>query len=91
MGSTNPVFVMPGGEMVFANGYAASLTMGVGQFCTNPGIAVGVDSAEWSAAKAKVRADIGASPMGKMITDLIEAAYIARADSLTTNSIGYLY
>ena len=91
MGSTNPVFVMPGGEMTFANGYAASLTMGVGQFCTNPGIAVGVDSAEWSAAKAKVRADIEASPMGKMLTDLIEAAYLARAASLTTNSIGDLY
>jgi alpha-ketoglutaric semialdehyde dehydrogenase len=83
--------VMPGGEMTFANGYAASLTMGVGQFCTNPGIAVGVNSAEWSAAKVKVRADIEASPMGKMLTDLIEAAYLARAASLTTNSIGDLY
>lgn len=44
LGSVNPVFVMPGamaarGEAV-ARGWAGSLTMGVGQFCTNPGIIV---------------------------------------------------
>jgi 2,5-dioxopentanoate dehydrogenase len=42
MGSTNPVFVLPGamkenGETI-ASGYAASVTLGVGQFCTNPGL-----------------------------------------------------
>lgn len=42
MGSTNPVFVLPGalaqrGETIAA-GYAASVTLGVGQFCTNPGL-----------------------------------------------------
>ncbi|MET0634830.1 MAG: aldehyde dehydrogenase (NADP(+)) [Chitinophagaceae bacterium] len=42
MGSSNPVFILPGaakekGKLI-ADAYAASVTMGVGQFCTNPGI-----------------------------------------------------
>ncbi|KFE36418.1 aldehyde dehydrogenase (NADP(+)) [Thioclava atlantica] len=44
LGSVNPMFLLP--EAVTARGaelgagWAGSLTMGVGQFCTNPGIAV---------------------------------------------------
>ncbi|MBD8491325.1 aldehyde dehydrogenase (NADP(+)) [Echinicola sp. CAU 1574] len=42
MGSTNPIFVTEGmlyGDIErLASQYAQSLTMGVGQFCTNPGI-----------------------------------------------------
>jgi NADP-dependent aldehyde dehydrogenase len=42
MGSLNPVFVTPGaldvrGDAV-ADGYVASFTLGVGQFCTKPGL-----------------------------------------------------
>jgi len=42
MGSTNPVFVLPRilaekGRAI-ANSYLGSVTLGVGQFCTNPGI-----------------------------------------------------
>src|SRR5262249_36424776 len=48
MGSSNPVFVLPGalaerGEGIAA-GLAASVTLGAGQFCTNPGLTVVVDS-----------------------------------------------
>ncbi|QEC45202.1 aldehyde dehydrogenase (NADP(+)) [Pseudobacter ginsenosidimutans] len=44
MGSTNPVFILPdaakerGQEIAAA--YAASVTMGIGQFCTNPGLMI---------------------------------------------------
>ncbi|HBN48005.1 MAG TPA: aldehyde dehydrogenase (NADP(+)), partial [Thalassospira sp.] len=41
LGSNNPVFLMPkamGAKAVeIAKGWVGSLTMGVGQFCTNPG------------------------------------------------------
>lgn len=42
MGSSNPVFILPEalnkrGETI-ATGYSGSVTLGVGQFCTNPGI-----------------------------------------------------
>jgi 2,5-dioxopentanoate dehydrogenase len=44
MGSTNPVFILPQamkerGEEIAAN-YSAAVTLGVGQFCTNPGILI---------------------------------------------------
>ena len=42
MGSTNPIFILPGAlrerKEEIANGLAASVTLGVGQFCTNPGV-----------------------------------------------------
>jgi NADP-dependent aldehyde dehydrogenase len=49
MGSVNPIFVLPGAlqerEEALAAGYVQSLTMGVGQFCTNPGVLVVPDDA----------------------------------------------
>ena len=47
LGSTNPMFIMPkaiamrGDEI--ATGWAGSIAMGAGQFCTNPGVAVVLD------------------------------------------------
>ena len=42
MGSTNPVFILPGAlkdkKEEIAEGLTASVTLGVGQFCTNPGL-----------------------------------------------------
>ncbi|HEX2683034.1 MAG TPA: aldehyde dehydrogenase (NADP(+)) [Ferruginibacter sp.] len=47
MGSTNPVFLLPGKLNIAANEiaimYASSITLGVGQFCTNPGIIIGIE------------------------------------------------
>lgn len=63
MGSANPVFLLPGalrerGEEI-ATGFVQALTLGVGQFCTNPGLVFGLDSPEWTrfreAAAAAVR------------------------------------
>jgi alpha-ketoglutaric semialdehyde dehydrogenase len=48
MGSVNPVFLMPEKLITAASEiatmYAGSITLGVGQFCTNPGIIIGVES-----------------------------------------------
>ena len=48
MGSVNPVFLMPEKLNAAANEiatmYAGSITLGVGQFCTNPGIIIGIES-----------------------------------------------
>ncbi|MFI6498546.1 aldehyde dehydrogenase (NADP(+)) [Nonomuraea typhae] len=39
LGSVNPVVVLPSADArAVAGGFAASLTLGVGQFCTNPGL-----------------------------------------------------
>ena len=46
MGSTNPVFILPGAMAsrteTIARGYLNSVNLGVGQFCTNPGLVLGV-------------------------------------------------
>lgn len=48
MGSINPVFLLPEKMQSDAVGvakmYAASITQGVGQFCTNPGLIIGIES-----------------------------------------------
>src|SRR5437868_4149673 len=46
MGSTNPIFILPGALKergdALAEGLIQSVTMGVGQFCTNPGLVFGL-------------------------------------------------
>lgn len=50
MGSVNPVFLLPGKLKLsatdIANMYAGSITLGIGQFCTNPGLIIGIESRE---------------------------------------------
>lgn len=47
MGSINPVYLLPEklqqSATDIAKQYAASVTLGVGQFCTNPGLIIGID------------------------------------------------
>lgn len=79
MGSTNPVFVLPGalrqngGDI--AKGLAASVTLGVGQFCTNPGLTIVEKSSEGSAFMEVLSENIGAAAPGVMLTEGIHQAY----------------
>jgi len=79
LGSVNPMFLLP--EAVKARGkeigegWAGSLTMGAGQFCTNPGIAVVQKGAEGDAfVEAAAEALKGAATQC-MLTDGIASAY----------------
>ncbi len=51
MGSTNPLFVLPGAirgkAQALAENLFKSVTLGVGQFCTSPGLVFGVDSEDF--------------------------------------------
>lgn len=65
LGSINPMFILPVaaaacGDQIAA-GWAGSLTMGAGQFCTNPGIAVmlaGPDQDRFAQSAAEALADV---------------------------------
>lgn len=64
MSSINPLFIMPQAlasrAAEIGRGFAASLTLGVGQFCTNPGLVLAVDGPgleEFCAAAAGALAD----------------------------------
>ncbi|MBX3142165.1 MAG: aldehyde dehydrogenase (NADP(+)) [Trueperaceae bacterium] len=70
MGSVNPVFVMPGAlaarSEAVAQGLFASFTLGVGQFCTNPGVTlvpVGQDGDRFVARLAEATNAAGAGVM----------------------------
>ena len=79
MGSTNPVFVLPGalserGEAL-AEGMKNSVTMGVGQFCTNPGLTIGLGGDDFSKFTSKLGALITDAPSGTMLYPGILTAY----------------
>ncbi|MFC4723248.1 aldehyde dehydrogenase (NADP(+)) [Geojedonia litorea] len=52
MGSVNPVVILPSAlknrNAVLAKTYASSITLGTGQFCTNPGLILGIKSDDLS-------------------------------------------
>ena len=51
LGSINPIFCLPNALLERSTqigiDWAASLTMGAGQFCTNPGIMIGIKGKEF--------------------------------------------
>ena len=79
MSSVNPVLLLPaglaarGGEI--ARGFVASLTMGAGQFCTNPGLIVAQDGPGLEAFVAAAVEALGSSPAATMLTPGICQAY----------------
>ena len=79
MSSVNPVFVLPGAikarTPALVDGFAASITLGVGQFCTNPGLIVVQAGAETDAFLAALGAKLAATPPAYMLTKGICQAY----------------
>lgn len=79
LGSVNPMFVLPqaasarGAEI--GDGWAGSLTMGVGQFCTNPGIAIVLDGPDADTFVQSATAGLSSIEAQTMLTDGIADAY----------------
>ncbi len=86
LGSVNPMFLLPSALSNRASemgaGWAGSLTMGAGQFCTNPGIAVGVKGSldEFTGAAQKALDEQGAQTM---LTPGIASAYQRGVDEFS--------
>lgn len=84
LGSVNPMFVLPAalsarGDNIAA-GWAGSLTMGAGQFCTNPGIVVTIKGADTDAFIRSATAALEPVGAQTMLTDGIASAYRAGRD-----------
>ncbi|MEU3028521.1 aldehyde dehydrogenase (NADP(+)) [Streptomyces incarnatus] len=83
LGSVNPVVVLPGAAAErtreIAEGYTQSLTLGTGQFCTNPGL---LFVPEDGALPDAVAATVGAATTGAMLTSRIRDGYQARVAEL---------
>ncbi|MEE1930781.1 aldehyde dehydrogenase (NADP(+)) [Streptomyces sp. TRM 70351] len=83
LGSVNPVVVLPGvaarrpGEL--AQGYAASLTLGSGQFCTNPGLLFVPQEA--APLLEEIGTQVTRSTGGPLLSGRIRDAYRARTQA----------
>jgi len=81
MGSINPVFLLPGAlaerAEAIATGFHGSVTLGVGQFCTNPGLVVTLAGADTERFLAALTPLLAATPAGAMLTPSICEEYAA--------------
>lgn len=84
MGSVNPVFLLPEkmktAAAEIARMYAASVTLGVGQFCTNPGIIIGLESKELSVFMEELGNEIKKTAPGTMLHPGIFKNYRKKKD-----------
>lgn len=90
LGSVNPMFLLPNavkarGEALGA-GWAGSLTMGAGQFCTNPGIAVVIDGPDADAFVASAKEALSGVAAQTMLTDGMAETYRAGAKRVAATS-----
>ncbi|RPI22719.1 MAG: aldehyde dehydrogenase (NADP(+)) [Acidobacteria bacterium] len=79
MGSVNPVFLLPGALserlVQISEGLVQSVSLGVGQFCTNPGLVFGVRSSLLDRFIDETKHRVEQVPCGTMLTPGIKAAY----------------
>ena len=79
LGSINPVFCLPsavaarGAEI--GAGWVASLTMGAGQFCTNPGVLICIDGPDFDTLQTAVADALASAAPQKMLTERICKTY----------------
>jgi NADP-dependent aldehyde dehydrogenase len=81
MGSVNPVFLLPSAVAARAEalgeGLAGSITLGVGQFCTNPGVLVGLKDEGFDRLTRVLRERIGGAAPATMLYPGIGEGYRA--------------
>ncbi|MGJ8679524.1 aldehyde dehydrogenase (NADP(+)) [Paraglaciecola sp.] len=89
MSSINPVFLLPNAlkknATSLATGFVGSLTLGAGQFCTNPGLVIGLASDALDQFIIQTQSDVTNAPAQTMLTEGIHKAYTSGTNQLETN------
>jgi len=79
MGSTNPVFILPEAMKLnkekIAQGFSASVTLGVGQFCTNPGMLMYENKEGAQEFTHQLKDEFEKTSGGAMLTETIFKSY----------------
>jgi NADP-dependent aldehyde dehydrogenase len=79
MSSINPVFLFPKAldknAETLARGFVDSMTLGVGQFCTNPGIVMGINSDGFQRFSRAAAQELSTRGAGTMLSPAIHSAY----------------
>lgn len=90
MSSINPVLLMPAAlaarGAALGTAFVSSLTMGAGQFCTNPGLVLAVEGVGLDAFLEAARTGVAAAQPQTMLTTGIHAAYEAGVKALAEAS-----
>lgn len=80
MSSSNPMFLLPNALARHAarigSGFIDSLTLGAGQFCTNPGLVVALDGPDLDTFCNAAVAALEGKPASTMLTPGIHSAYV---------------
>lgn len=95
MGSVNPVVLLPGklkaSARETARQYAGSITLGAGQFCTNPGLLLGIEGEELDIFLDELAKEIEAVVPATMLNEGIWKSYQnGRAKVLEQNGVTLL-
>ncbi len=87
MSSINPVFLLGGAldsrGAELAKAFVGSLTMGSGQFCTNPGLVIAVDGPGLDTFVDAAREELSGAPAAPMLTPNIARSYASGVESLS--------
>jgi NADP-dependent aldehyde dehydrogenase len=90
MSSINPVLLFPAAldsrTQALAEGFVASLTLGAGQFCTNPGLVIALKGPALDRFIAATAELIQRSPAQTMLTPGIFSAYESAVKALSENA-----
>ena len=90
MSSINPVIIFPDAlkarGAALAPAFIQSLTMGAGQFCTNPGIVIAVEGPDLDAFVAAAGEALTASQPQQMLTPGIHASFESGVGALETHT-----
>ncbi|MET1087615.1 MAG: aldehyde dehydrogenase (NADP(+)) [Arthrobacter sp.] len=88
LGSINPVFVLPRAwdsrAEEILTGYAGSFTMGMGQFCTKPGVLFVPDSASEEQLRATLGTALGKVPLAKLLSPRLRESFGKARDEVAS-------
>ncbi|MEE6186803.1 aldehyde dehydrogenase (NADP(+)) [Niabella digestorum] len=95
MGSINPVFLLPEkmkeSAAEVAKQYGASITLNVGQFCTNPGLLIGIDNEDLNIFIKVLSKEIsGVLPEPMLHQGICENFYNKRSNALSQSHVELL-
>ena len=90
MGSVNPLYLfenkLSSAPQELAKQYAGSLTLGVGQFCTNPGIVVGTAGEELDQFIEALKAEIVKIAPASMLNENVAKGYVENREKVISQS-----
>jgi NADP-dependent aldehyde dehydrogenase len=90
MSSINPVFLLPGAlaerAEKIAQGLIDSVTLGTGQFCTKPGIVIGIGGPDFERFRAAAESAVTAKAATTMLNSGIHRAYCQGTEHWTNDS-----